>query len=578
MGLTVAKTTLIRGARVIDGTGLPARVEDVVIRDGRFVPDTGTAADDIVDADGLVAAPGFVDIHTHYDAQVFWDALLSPSPQHGVTTVIGGNCGFTLAPMDDAQQEYIARMLARVEGMPYEALAETVPWGWHSFGELLDALETRGVGLNLGLLAGHSTIRRLVMGPRATGETATAGETARMAGVLDEALRSGALGLSTSQAATQPDADNQPVPSRWADTDEMLALASRVREHPGTMLQYAPPGDRFDDASVALMVALSRVADRPINWNLLIVGRYDADYCEHQLAASGQGARAGAAVRGLIRPDPTVFRLSFVNCRTMTAFKHWNELDLPADSRRLALGDPTVRRSLKQRAESSVRGRVSAELYVRWGDYLVGDTAQDSLRGRTIGDIAAERQQEPFDTLLDIALAEDLTTGFYPQSDDGGVAGWAARARLCADPRMIVGGSDAGGHLDMMCGPVYTTALLSEYPRRGLLSLEECVRLITDVPARYIGLRGRGRIADGYHADLVLFDPDEIAPGPLRFVKDLPAGGSRVFAPGRGITHVFVNGTPVLSGGRLGDVRPGVVLRSGRDTRTFDNAAALAAG
>jgi N-acyl-D-aspartate/D-glutamate deacylase len=577
---TRAPSTRVRGALVIDGSGAPGRRADVVMAGGRFVHDGGRPADVTIDADGLVAAPGFIDLHTHYDAQIFWDPGLSPSPQHGVTTVIMGNCGFSLAPMAPHHEDYVARMLARVEGMPYAAIANAVPWGWRSYGELLSVVEGRGAAVNVGVMAGHSTIRRLVMGDRAVGETATPVDLEAMAAVLDAALTDGALGFSTSQASTQPDADGQPVPSRWATGSELRALAARVKDHEGTMLQYAPPGDRFNDETLDLMTTMSAVADRPLNWNLLIVGRYDAGYCEHQLSATRVALGAGAVVRGLVRPDPAIFRVTFRNCRTMTAFRDWEELDRPPEERRALLRDRHVRAGLRWRAEAAVRGRVSAELYVRWADYVVGETfsAENAgRRGRRVGDLAAEWRCEPFDALLDIALADDLRTGFYPRADDGGDVGWRERARLCSDPRMIVGGSDAGGHLDMMCGPVYTTTLLCEYPRRDLLKMEECVRLITTVPAQYAGLHNRGSIAPGFHADLVLFDPDAVSTGPFDFVSDLPGGGARVLAEGRGIERVFVNGEQIVVGGRPTAARPGTVLRSGRDTHTFDNKAAAAA-
>jgi len=361
------------------------------------------------------------------------------------------------------------------------------------------------------------------------------------------------------------------VPSRWATRDELVRLAARVREHDGTMLQYSPPGDRFPDDTIQLMIDMSLAGDRPINWNLLIVGRYDEDYCNHQLSASDRAAAVGAAIRGLMRPDPTIFRVSFSNCRTMTAFKNWDELALPFDELQRRLEDPAARLSLRERAETNTRGRVSSELYVRWADYIVGETvtpSQADLRGRTVGTIAAERGADPFDTLLDIALADSLRTGFYPVADDGGAAGWQARARLCGDPRLIVGGSDAGGHLDMMCGPVYSTALLGDYPKRGLLSIEECVRLLTTVPARYVGLHDRGRIAPGYRADLVLFDAERIGTGPFDFLYDLPAGGARVWAGGTGIERVLVNGVTAMIGGKETGELGGQVLRSGRDTHT----------
>jgi N-acyl-D-aspartate/D-glutamate deacylase len=264
----------------------------------------------------------------------------------------------------------------------------------------------------------------------------------------------------------------------------------------------------------------------------------------------------------------------------MTAFRQWTELELPLEERRKVFSDHDVRASLKARAEASVGSRVTLELYIRWPDYRVGDivsAANAPYAGRLVGDIAAEAGREPFDVLLDIALADDFQTGFYPSADDGGDVGWAARARLCEDPRLLVGGSDAGGHLDMMCGPVYSTFLLSEYPRRNLLSVEECVRLLTTVPAQYIGLRDRGAIRPGNRADLVLFDPETVGPGDMGFRFDLPAAGGRVFAGGTGIARVIVNGADIMVDGVETGLRPGAVLRSGRDTETFDNRTALAA-
>ena len=570
----------LRGGIVVDGTGAPGRREDVAVRGGRIVVDDGSDARRTIDAEGLVVAPGFVDLHTHYDAQVFWDPMLTPSPLHGVTTVVAGNCGFALAPMSEEHQDYIARMLARVEGMPYDAIADGVPWGWCRHGELFTALEARGVGVNIGVMAGHSTVRRFVMGERASAERATAEEVQLMAREVERAVSEGALGFTTSQALTQPDGDGRPVPSRFADDDEILALAGTVRGHRGTMVQYAPPSDRFEDETVELMLTMSLAADRPVNWNLLIVSDYDAEHCEHQLAATARGRERGATIRGLMRPDPVVFRLSLVNAIQRTTFKNWHELKLPLAERITAFTDAENRTSLRARAEDSVLGHPAVTHELRWGDYVIGETistANAGLSGRTVGDVARDRGIDPFDAFLDIAIADEFRGGFYPYSTDGGDEGWAARARLCADPRMIVGGSDAGGHLDMMCGPVYSSFFVGEYSRRGLLSLEECVRLVTTVPAEYIGLVDRGRIAEGYAADLVVFDPSTIGPGPVDFRYDLPAGGGRVYAPGSGIHRVIVNGEDIVAEGNLTDARPGAVLRSGQDTQTFDNAAGLAA-
>ncbi len=429
--------TRIRGAKVIDGTGTPPEQRDVAISGGRFVVDDATEADRTIDARGLTVAPGFIDLHTHYDAQVFWDPLLTPSPQHGVTTVVAGNCGFALAPMREEHQEFIARMLARVEGMPYDAIVEGVPWGWYRHGELLDVLEARGVGVNIGVMAGHSTVRRLVMGEHASSERATPEEVELMAREIERAASEGALGFSTSQALTQPDGDGRPVPSRFADDAEMLALAGAVRGHPGTMLQYVPPGDRFDDETVDRMIAMSLAADRPINWNLLIVSAYDAEHCEHQLAATARGHERGTTIRGLMRPDPVVFRLTLVNAIQRTTFNNWPELELPLPERIQAFTAAENHASLRARAEESVLGHPAVTHSVRWGDYVVGETlsaANAGLSGRTVGDVARDRGIDAFDAFLDIAIADDFRTGFYPYSTDGGDEGWAARSEVVRGP------------------------------------------------------------------------------------------------------------------------------------------------
>ena len=565
----------IVGGRVVDGTGSAAREATLAIRDSVIVPDDGTTARRTIDATGLIVAPGFIDLHTHYDAQLFWDPLLSPSPQHGVTTVVAGNCGFTLAPMNDAHIDYIGRMLARVEGMPFDTLRESVPWNWSTTADYLAAIERRGIGPIIGFLAGHSTIRRQVMGDRAVGEKATSDDVAAMVRLLQQSLAGGALGLSTSQAETQPDGDDRPVPSRWATDEELLALATEVRDQRGTMLQYAPPGGRLSDDTVGLMIALSLAADRPINWNLLIVNRYDEEFCNHQLSASDRAAARGAVVKGLVRPDASIFRVTMLNATQTTTFRDWGDvLNLPPVERRRAARDPDVRQRLRSLAEARASRDVTLEAYRRWADYTISDTVADenaSLAGRRVGDVAAERGRDPFDVLLDIVVADDFATGFYPTGEIGGAESWRARAALCADARLLVGGSDAGGHLDLMCGPVYTTSMLRELPRRGLLPIEECIRLLTDVPARYAGMRDRGRLAPGYRADVVIIDAESVGPAPFELRRDLPAQGNRVYADARGIERVLVNGVELVCVGQDTGARPGTVIRSGRDTHTVSN-------
>jgi N-acyl-D-aspartate/D-glutamate deacylase len=564
---------LLRGGTVVDGTGRPARTADVGVRDGRIVAlgSVDEPAHRVIDADGLLVAPGFVDLHTHYDAQLFWDPAASPSPLHGVTTVIGGNCGFSLAPTGPAHTEYLTAMLARVEGMPLAALKAGLDWRWSSFGEWLDRLDGR-IGVNAGFLAGHSTIRRLAMGDAAVGQEATADQVATMTDALHQALDEGALGFSTSQAHTHHDGDGEPVPSRAASRSELEALASAVSRHPGTTVELVLSGslNGFSDEEVDLMATLSLLADRPVNWNVLGVSAANPDGASHQLAASDAAARRGATVVALTLPHTMRIRLSFESGVILDGLPGWREVLALGKAERLqALSDPEVRRRLDEGAQSKEAG-ILGHLAV-WKRLILEETFSPetaTYEGRTVGDVAAERGQSAFDALLDVVVADELRTGLrppIPESDED----WELRAKIWLDPRAVVGGSDAGAHLDTMCGAVYSTSLLGDGVReRHLLGWEDAVRLLTDVPARLYGLRDRGRLAEGWWADVVVFDPGEIGHGPERTRDDLPGGASRLYAGATGVEHVLVNGTEVVRHDTLTDERAGRVLRSGRDTET----------
>ncbi|MBM3659355.1 MAG: amidohydrolase family protein [Actinobacteria bacterium] len=567
---------LIRGGTVIDGTGAPGRRADVGVRDGVIVaidePGSVTeSATTTVDAPDLVVAPGFVDLHTHYDAQLLWDPSASPSPLHGVTTVLGGNCGFTLAPAAPSDVGYLARLMSRVEGIPLAALEAGVSWDWRSFGEYLDRLDGGGVAVNAGFLAGHSTLRRVVMGADAVGEAASDAQIAAMEELLDDCLAAGALGLSTSQAPTHNDGDGSPVPSRAATRDELMRLAACLAEHDGTQLELIIAGciNGFTAEDVDLMASMALAAGRPLNWNVLPVitgGNHD-----HQLDASTQAAERGATVVALTLPQGTRIRLSFLSGFVLDGLPGWREtfaLDVP--ERLAALTDPHVRRRLAEGARSPDAGLLRN--LARWDRFEVCETFSDENRGldgRTIGEIARERDAEPFDVLCDVVVADGLRTGLSPTMPPESDETWIERARVWTDNRTIVGGSDAGAHLDMMCGASYTTFLIGEAVRdRQLLPLETAVRELTDAPARLYGLTGRGRIAPGYHADVVVFDPTRVRPGRERTRADLPGDASRIVADAEGIEHVFVNGTEIVRAGTFTGATPGVVLRSGRDTAT----------
>ena len=565
---------LIRDAEIVDGTGDPARRGDVGVKDGRIVAvgDVDDSAAKTVDAEGQTLAPGFVDLHTHYDAQLFWDPTASPSVQHGVTTVFGGNCGFTLAPATPDQHDYLTRMLARVEGMPLDALRAGLDWQWSSFGDWLSRLDGR-IAVNAGFLLGHTAIRLAAMGDDAVGGAATPRQTEKMVTLLGDALADGALGLSTSQSNTHNDGAGQPVPSRGASREELLALAAGVRAHPGTTLEAIIPGclSGFTDDDIALLTDMSLAADRPLNWNVLGVSAANPAGHEKQLRAGDIAAERGGRVVALTLPHSTKIRLSFLSGFVLDGLPGWREtMHLPVAERLRALADPEVRRRLNEGAHSEEAGILRG--LANWERLILVETfapENDDATGRTVGDVAAARGGEAFDTLLDVVIADELRTGLSPRPFGDDEADWRMRAEVWRKRGALIGGSDAGAHLDMMCGAIYTTSLLGHGVREHqVVTLEEAVRLITDVPARLYGLKERGRITPGWHADLVMFDPATVDHGPQRTCYDLPAGAPRLVADAHGISSVIVGGVEVCRDGVATGALPGTVLRSGRDTET----------
>jgi N-acyl-D-aspartate/D-glutamate deacylase len=559
---------LIRGGLVVDGTGAPGRVADVSITDGKIsgIGDDADSAREVVDATGLVVAPGFVDIHTHYDAQLFWDPTASPSPLHGVTTVIGGNCGFTLAPAGEEHADYLMRMMARVEGMPLEALEAGLPWDWTSYADWHGRLEGR-IGVNAGFLIGHSAVRRVVMGEACHGE-ASADQIAEMARLVREACEAGALGISTSRAPTHNDGDGEPVPSRAASDEELLALARAAGEVEGTTVELILAGciNGFTDDEMDLMARMSLAANRPVNWNVLAVTAAHPEAYQHQLQASDVAAERGAKVMALTLPHSTKIRMNFLSGFIFDGLPGWRPvIALPPEERMKALADPEVRKRLAEGASSEEAGILRG--LANWGRLRLVETfapENAAYEGKLVSEVVESKGGDPFDVLLDIVLADELRTGLTPGGmGEASADDWKLRAEVWRDPRTVVGGSDAGAHLDMMCGAIYSTALLSHGVREHqVITLEEAIHQLTDVPARLYGLKNRGRIEQGWAADLVMFDLDKVGHRAERTRADLPGGASRIYAEASGIEAVFVNGT------RVNGATPGTLLHAGRDTET----------
>jgi N-acyl-D-aspartate/D-glutamate deacylase len=563
--------TVIRGGTVVDGTGTPARRADVGIVDGRVaaVGPVDERAARAVDADGQLVCPGFVDPHTHYDAQLFWDPYATPSSWHGVTSVIGGNCGFTLAPLEGRDADYTRRLMARVEGMPLGALEEGLPWDWRGFDEYLSRLDG-AIGVNAGFLVGHCALRRAVLGASANERVASDDEVDALARLLHEALGAGALGLSTSRSPTHVDGDGAPVPSRAASVDEVLSLCEVVGSHRGTTLEAIIEGclARFTDDDTALLTAMSVAARRPLNWNVLGVDAKDPDRPWHQLRASARARAEGGRIVALTMPVLVPMTMSFAGFCALWLIPGWGDVfAAPVPDRTRLLLDPEVRARMLASARAS---SLSYTRFAEFGDYVIGDTfspVNAGLTGRRVDDVARERGTDPFTAIVDIAAADGLETVLWPQPTSDTEDDWALRRTLWDEPDILLGGSDAGAHVDRSCGAPYPTRFLADALRgRRLVSVERAVQLMTDAPARLFGLRDRGRIEVGAWADLAIVDPATVDAGPPRVVTDMPGHSARLVSSPIGVAHVFVNGVETVAAGEVTGATPGTVLRSGRDT------------
>lgn len=563
---------LIKDGTIIDGTGSPRRTGNIGIKDGRItaIGDVSEAAKETIDATGKIVSPGFVDVHTHYDAQVFWDPNVSPSCYHGVTSVFAGNCGFSVAPLVPEAGDYLMRMLAKVEGMPLASLQQGVPWNWDSFASYLALLDGK-MAINIGFLVGHSAIRRVVMGENSD-KPATPQQLEAMKDLLKQSLAGGGMGFSSSQSSTHNDGDGQPVPSRAADNHELIELASCLKDYPGTLLEFIPSVGVFSEERQQLMTDMSLAAQRSLNWNVMIVTKGTREIVSEQLKASDYAAKRGAEVKALTFAQPVSLRINLWSGFGLDSFPGWAAvLALPMDERKIAFADPAVREKL-------VRGISHPDVPVvlratgNFQKMLVEETfsaGSKQYQGRIIGEMAKEMGVEASDLFFDIAVADDLKTTFLPDLGGRDEESWALRGEVWRDERTLVGASDAGAHVDMIDTFAFSTTLLSEGVReRNLLTLEEGVHQITDRPARFMGLIERGRLQEGWHADVVIFDEATIGKGPIHTRYDFPANAGRLYCEANGIDRVFVNGQEIVRNNELTGATPGIVMRSGRDTET----------
>ena len=552
---------VIRGGTVVDGTGAPQRRADVAIRDGR-IAEIGDRLDGarVVDAAGHVVSPGFVDIHTHYDAQVFWDPALTPSCWHGVTSVVAGNCGFSIAPVRPKDRELLVRTLQHVEDMAPDTLFAGVPWDdFETFPQYLDAIERRGTLLNYACYVGHTAVRIYVMGDAGYERAATAGEIAAMQRVIADAMAAGAAGFATSSSPTHSGDMGRPVPSRVADLDELGALLDPVREaHKGVVALL--PGEKVKHDDV---FDLQRRAQRPVTWTALLTVK---GYPWHERIMSANiAARAdGVEVWPQVSCRPLTFQMNLREPFTFNMRAAFQELmDRPIEQRMAAYRDPAWRR----RAWDEMSGQRGA-LPVNFDALIVAESpGHPELVNRKVTDLVAERGRDttPLDVMLDISLDENLETRFWSvlANNDPEAIAW-----LLPQDTVLLGLSDSGAHVSQLCDACFATDLLGNWVRdKHVMPLEHAIHKLTGEPAAVFGLDDRGTLEAGKAADVVVFDPESVAPGPLRRIRDFPADGERLVADQpAGVRHVVVNGTVIREDEKVIDdaleQRPGRVLRT----------------
>jgi N-acyl-D-aspartate/D-glutamate deacylase len=565
----MAFDTIIKGGTVVDGSGLPMRIADVGIRDGT-ITDIGrlSGARQTIDAGGLVVAPGIIDAHTHYDPQLSFDPFATSSCYHGVTSVVGGNCGYSIAPCAREDHEFMTALFAKVEGMSPNVLRSGLPWDWDTFPSFLDVLDRR-LGVNAAVYVGHSALRRFVMGEAASEREANADEIERMKRLVREAMRAGAAGFSSSQAPTHVDQLGRPVPSRRARFEEVAALAETAGEGGAGSIAYLAETavQGYDARDRERLVELAHRSGLPVVVQGMGYRPGQRERWDDQTRFLADARTRGAAIYSMLRTQP--FMRPF-NWRRGTSLYdgvfHWRDLPALSPDERLArLGDKAFREKLRWGLDhpNTDAAKGSTLPMPASNRVFVDRSASDpGAVGRSLAELAAARGVHAADVMCHLAVADGLETQFLWNSES---APWIeANAESQRNLHMIIGTGDGGAHADRDDGAEWSTYFIRTWLlERQVFSLEDGIRRLTHLPAMVTGIKGRGLLARGYHADVMLFDPTRLALGKKELVRDMPGDEERWQVRAEGVVRVLVNGETIVAEGRLTGARPGRVLRIG---------------
>jgi N-acyl-D-amino-acid deacylase len=555
---------VVKNGMVIDGSGSARYRGDIGVKDGKIatIGRISAPADDIVDAEGQVVTPGFVDGHTHMDAQIFWDSLGSCSCYHGVTSVVMGNCGFTLAPCREEEVDYVFRNLERAEDISRNAMLEGIKWQWETYPEYLDVIDKLPKGMNYAGYVGHSALRTYVMGERAFDEQATEDDLAAMVANVQDAVKAGAIGFSTSRSPAHLQPDDRPVASRIADFSEVRAIVNGMGELDAGIFQLAMERGTNEEleAFYRRLNDLSRESGRPITFGSL-TRRTNPGAWKSLYDIIEQGNQDGARVFTQVHAREINVVLSFETQLPFDDWPVWRDVrKLSLEEQKAALRDPETKRKLIEAANGATSNKQVTGGEARppeWDYFYLMDKA--SWPHRSLADIAAERGVEPVEAMIDIALEHDLQVFFrQPISNEDEDAALA----IMKHPRSCVTFSDSGAHVSQIMDSSLQTHLLSYWVReRQEFTLEQAVRMITYDTATNWGFHDRGLLREGMAADIVVFDPDTIAPRMPTVAYDLPAGAQRLKQMSEGISATIINGQVVLRDNEHTGALPGQLLR-----------------